>query len=679
MTENRLAQETSPYLHQHKDNPVHWFPWGDEALETARRENKPILLSVGYAACHWCHVMAHESFENADIAAEMNERFVNIKVDREERPDVDNIYQTALQLLGEQGGWPLTMFLTPDGDPFWGGTYFPPTARWGRPGFSQILHSVSETYKQKPEQIGDNVAAIKDALSKAMAPNGGGALTVEALNHIAANAVRMVDPYRGGMQGAPKFPQPMFFRFLWATHLRTGSAAFADAVTLTLDNICQGGIYDHLGGGFARYSTDDQWLAPHFEKMLYDNALLIELMCDVWQKTRSPLYEARVTETIHWLEREMAAEHDQEKRFGIAGALDADSEGEEGKFYVWSMDEIDEVLGDDAAAFAKVYDANPGGNWEEKIILNRLHTMPWDAGSDARMAPLREKLLERRSTRIRPGRDDKVLADWNGLAIAALARAGLVFDKPEWLTLASDVYTWVKAHMLADDGRLRHSMCAGKLQHPAILDDYANLARAALFLFEITSDGAYLQDAKDWAEIVQTHYGDDDDGGYFMSADDTPDLVAKPKPIFDNAQPSGNGSMAEVLVRLYLITGDTTYQTRAEKLFKTFVHEEPQHNMHHPTLLIAWELMTQGSQVVIIGKPDDAGTRALKTCALMAANRNSIVSVISPDAPLPDGHVAAGKTMQVEKPTAYVCVGQTCGLPIIDPGDLAKALLPTHD
>ncbi len=674
MSRNRLADETSPYLLQHKDNPVHWYAWGDDALNAARTENKPILLSVGYAACHWCHVMAHESFEDPAIADEMNARFINVKVDREERPDIDNIYQTALQLLGEHGGWPLTMFLTPDGDPFWGGTYFPPTPRYGRPGFDQVLKSISHTYEDAPDQVEGNVGAIRNAMSDALAPRGGGGMSLETLDQVAAAAVRMVDPYTGGTQGAPKFPQPMFFRFLWMAHLRSASAIFADAVTLSLDNMCQGGIYDHLGGGFARYSTDDRWLAPHFEKMLYDNALLIELMSDVWLRTKSPLYAARTTETVDWLLREMKNGKEGEEGFAFAGALDADSEGEEGRFYVWSAEEVAEVLGSDADGFAQVYDVTRDGNWEGKTILNRLTTMDWDDAQEAVMAPLREKLMARRDGRIRPGRDDKILADWNGLMIAGLVRAGVVFDRPDWVDLARGVFDWIRTNMTGDDGRLRHSFCAGQLQHPAVIDDYANMARAALYLTEATGDGTFIETAEGWAGIADAHYFDADGGGYFMAADDTPGLVARPKPIFDNAQPAGNGTMAEVLVRLALMTGKSDYRDRAEQLITTFMAEEANHNLHHPTLLIAWEMLARGTQIVIAGDPGSDATKALARVALTSPNRLSVVTHVAPDQTLPADHAAAGKGMVDGKPAAYVCVGPTCSLPVTDPADLADAL-----
>ncbi len=374
MPQNLLSRETSPYLLQHKDNPVHWQPWGKETLAKARRQNKPVLLSIGYAACHWCHVMAHESFENDEIAAVMNDLFINIKVDREERPDIDNIYQSALALMGQQGGWPLTMFLTPDGEPFWGGTYFPPTARYGRPGFPDLLRGISEAYNSQPETIEKNVVALRDGLSKLTQPPPGNGLTIQALDETAGMALRMVDALRGGTAGAPKFPQPIFFRFLWRAYKRTKVALFRNAVTTTLDAMAQGGIYDHVGGGFARYSTDEAWLVPHFEKMLYDNALLIDLMSEVWQDTRNPIYEARIRETIDWALREMRIEHVEDGTFAFASALDADSEGVEGKYYVWSEAEIDSLLGTDSSLFKQTYDVTAQGNWEGTTILNRSKT-----------------------------------------------------------------------------------------------------------------------------------------------------------------------------------------------------------------------------------------------------------------------------------------------------------------
>src|SRR5215469_4910453 len=419
MDRNRLGDETSPYLLQHKDNPVHWRAWGEEALADAKAQDKPILLSVGYAACHWCHVMAHESFENPAIAGLMNDLYINIKVDREERPDLDAIYQHALALLGEQGGWPLTMFLSPDGEPFWGGTYFPPEPRWGRPGFAQVLQGIAQTFRAEHDKVEKNVLPLRD-----------------------------VDPLNGGIGTAPKFPQCGIFELLWRGWKRSRQAPFRDAVLRTLTTICQGGIYDHLGGGFARYSVDARWLAPHFEKMLYDNAELIDLLTLVWQEVRDPLYAQRVAETIGWLEREMVTSSG-----GFASSLDADSEHEEGKFYVWSAAEIDSLLGDDSAVFKDFYDVSPDGNWEGHNILNRLdHPALADEATETMLARCREKLFAVRIPRVRPGLDDKVLADWNGLMIAALAHAGLVFQRPDWLALAERGFAFVERDMAAPDG-----------------------------------------------------------------------------------------------------------------------------------------------------------------------------------------------------------------------------------
>ena len=371
MSSNRLGHETSPYLLQHRDNPVHWQPWDEAALAQAARDGKPILLSIGYAACHWCHVMAHESFEDPAIAALMNELYVSIKVDREERPDLDAIYQAALGLLGEHGGWPLTMFLTPAGEPFWGGTYFPPTAHYGRPGFGDVLRAIHDIYRREPEKVSQNTAALSGALQDMASRPGGGEIGPALTDRVAQRLLAEVDPLHGGLGGAPKFPQTMALELLWRSYCRGGPATLRDAVLHTVERMCQGGIYDHLGGGFARYSTDERWLAPHFEKMLYDNALLLELLARLWQETREQLFARRAAETAGWVLRDMIAPEG-----GFASAWDADSEGEEGKFYVWSAAEIDALLGADAEAFKAAYDVHPGGNWEGKTILNRSHLAP---------------------------------------------------------------------------------------------------------------------------------------------------------------------------------------------------------------------------------------------------------------------------------------------------------------
>ncbi|MFQ5959315.1 MAG: thioredoxin domain-containing protein, partial [Alphaproteobacteria bacterium] len=410
MSRNRLGGETSPYLLQHRDNPVHWQPWDERAFAEAKRHDKPVLLSIGYAACHWCHVMAHESFEDAQTAALMNELFVNIKVDREERPDLDAIYQTALALLGQHGGWPLTMFLTPEGEPFWGGTYFPPSGRYGRPGFQDVLRAVHKVYTSEPEKVEKNRAALVEALQALSRKEAGGAIPLALGDQVAELLLQEVDPVWGGIGGAPKFPQTMVLELLWRAYKRGAGAAMRDAVLLSARRICEGGIYDHLGGGFARYAVDERWLVPHFEKMLYDNALILELLAHLWQETGDALFKNRTEETVAWVLREMAAPDG-----GFASAYDADSEGEEGRFYTWSADEIDRLLGPDAAAFKAVYDVGAQGNWEGRNILHR-NAAPADAAIDeAQLAAMRAVLFRARAERVPPACDDKVLADWNGL------------------------------------------------------------------------------------------------------------------------------------------------------------------------------------------------------------------------------------------------------------------------
>ena len=542
MSENLLGAESSPYLLQHRDNPVHWRPWGPEALAEAKAADKAILLSVGYSACHWCHVMAHESFEDDETAQLMNGLFVNIKVDREERPDLDTIYQRALALMGQQGGWPLTMFLTPDAEPFWGGTYFPLEPRFGRPGFKDVLRLIEQTYRGDRDKVDKNRTALVEALQGLARSKPGEAVTEAQTENMARTLLREVDGRHGGIGGAPKFPQCSMLELLWRSYLRTGSLLMKTAVVLSMERMCQGGIYDHLGGGFARYSTDERWLAPHFEKMLYDNAQLLDLLCHVWQETGEPLFAARAAETVAWALREMRTGEG-----AFASALDADSEGEEGTFYVWSEAEIDELLGADAAYFKAVYDVTPGGNWEGKTILNRLLPPGTDETPDEpRLAGMRTILLERRASRERPGWDDKVLADWNGLMIAALATAGCVFGEQSWLDAAVEAFDYVAGPMAAGE-RLRHSARHGRSKDVEFLDDYAEMARAALMLAEATGDGAYLARAQGWVAVLDAHYWDEAEGGYFYTPDDGETSISRTKTAHDAATPAGNGTLVGVL------------------------------------------------------------------------------------------------------------------------------------
>jgi uncharacterized protein len=677
MTHNALSQETSPYLLQHKDNPVHWRAWSEAALAEAAARNQPILLSIGYAACHWCHVMAHESFENDDIAAIMNEQFVCIKVDREERPDLDAIYQSALALLGEQGGWPLTMFLKPDGAPFWGGTYFPPDARYGRPGFPHVLAQISNIYTTQKDQIEQNAAALTSALSDMGSKNPDsptGTLSMSEVDDITLSATQLMDYQLGGTQGAPKFPQPTFLSFLWQGYLRSNEQRLFEAVIITLNHMCQGGIYDHLGGGFSRYSVDDEWLAPHFEKMLYDNALLVELMASVWQETGLGLYEARVRETIHWMLSDLRCAAD-DGLYALVSAYDADSEGVEGKFYVWSMGEVTEHLGDAAPEFCAAYDVGPSGNWEGATILRRaVGDVDEDADRADRLTASRATLLAVRNNRIPPQRDDKILADWNGMAIVALVRAGLVFNEPAWIDKATTLYKFATTHM-RDGDRLYHTWCAGSPRHAGVLDDYANMARAALMLHQATQATPYLQDAMAWTAIAHNHFWDMEMGGYFLAADDARDLIVRTKTLFDNAVPSGNGIMLDVIGRLYHITGDEQYRAKADALIAATAPDDARAMMNQPSLALGFEILETGLQIVIVAR-DTVGpeAQALFTSAARTAPSHATLTLISTETRLPDSHPAAGKAAIDGKPTAYVCQNNACGLPITDPEDLKTAL-----
>ena len=672
---NLLAAETSPYLLQHKDNPVHWRSWGPEALREAKQAGKPILLSVGYAACHWCHVMAHESFEDPDTAKVMNELFVNIKVDREQRPDIDAIYQATLALLGQHGGWPLTMFLMPDGEPFWGGTYFPPSPRFGRPSFVQILRRIDEIYRSSGDVVTKNRTALVSALKQLSQSRHDGDLTAADLDHAATTLLEQIDPAHGGIAGAPKFPQVPILELLTRASGRTGDQRYGEAMLLTLRRMSQGGLYDHLGGGYARYSIDERWLVPHFEKMLYDNAQILDLLRLAWQQTGDSLFEMRAHETVAWLLREMVTENG-----AFAATLDADSEGREGKYYVWDMAEISDILGPRAELFAVVYGATDHGNWEGTTILNRLGALELGSDKDEQvLAACRAELLKARQRRVRPGWDDKVLVDWNGLMIAALANAGATFDEPGWIAAATRAYAFITTSMTDDTGgggRLCHSHRDGKSQHTAMLDDYAAMARAAIVLFEITGDSRLVDDAKRWCAILDSHYWDHDNGGYLYTADDAEALILRTRTGADNVTPSGNGIIAGVLARLHYLTGEAGYRDRAEAVLTAFGGATAHNPMAHATLLNSFESLNRMVQIIIVGKRDDGNTRALLRHVFETAIPDRLVSVVAGTGDLPANHPAYGKTAVDNWSTAYVCVAQTCSLPITSVDDLRPLLEP---
>jgi len=676
--ENRLAQATSPYLLQHKHNPVDWWPWGADALAEAKRSNRPILLSVGYAACHWCHVMAHESFEDKQTAKVMNELFVNIKVDREERPDIDQIYMNALHLLGEQGGWPLTMFLTPAGEPVWGGTYFPKDSRYGRPAFTDVLQEVARLFREEPNKIEQNRAALLARLADKARPAGRVPLGLKELDAAAAQVGNMFDPVNGGLRGAPKFPQPAILEMLWRAGLRSGDARFFETVEHTLEHMSEGGIYDHLGGGFSRYSVDERWLVPHFEKMLYDNAQLLELLALAWQRSGRPLFAARARETIGWLKREMTTAGG-----AFAASLDADSEGEEGKFYVWSLKEIRQALGPDADDFALQYDVTAGGNFEGHNILNRLKGLPRSMESDpedgtvagrsktdaARSSMLRGKLLELREKRVRPGLDDKVLADWNGLMIAALVNAGLLVEEPEWLTMARQAFDFIAASMTKGD-RLGHSWRAGKLTFPGLASDFAAMIRAALALHEATGERAYLERALGWQRAFDSHYADPDTGGYFLSADDADDLLLRPHSTVDDATPNPNAVAAQNLLRLAVLTGDPAWRAKGDRLIEGILSAAERNLFGHIALLNALDLRLRGAEIVAAGQAAEPFAQA----ALRLPFLDRIVLRAASAGDLPASHPAQEKLKAATGSAAFICVGERCSLPASEPGQIAEAV-----
>jgi len=665
--ENRLARETSPYLLQHKDNPVQWWAWGPDALAEAKRNNRPILLSVGYAACHWCHVMAHESFEDAATAEVMNELFVNIKVDREERPDIDQIYMAALHHLGEQGGWPLTMFLTPAGEPIWGGTYFPKTSRYSRPAFVDVLREVARLFREEPEKIEQNRAALMDALAARARKPGMVTIGAAELDNSARQLGGLIDPVNGGTRGAPKFPQAALFELLWRAALRTGEVRYFAAVDITLHHICEGGIYDHLGGGFSRYSVDERWLVPHFEKMLYDNAQLLELLAIAHLRLGKPLYRQRAGEIVGWLKREMTTEDG-----AFCASLDADSEGEEGKFYVWPYQGVIDALGaEDGNFFARFYDVTPQGNFEGHNILNRLKAPPTSDADEAQLAALRAKLLTVRATRVRPGLDDKVLADWNGLMIAALADASLMLAEPSWLGLARSAFDFVAREMTRGD-RVGHSWRAGQLKFPGLASDYAAMIRAALALHEATGKQVYLDQALIWQHALDRDYADADRGTYYLTAADAEGLVIRPASTADEATPNHNAVAAQNLIRLALLAGDDTWRDKADRLIAAIAPETVENLYMHMAILNAIDLRLRSAEIVVTGEGERADALLAAARALPPLDRIVLRAAFAEA--LPPNHPALAQVRATAEQQAFVCIGETCSLPVTDPSGLARAI-----
>jgi uncharacterized protein YyaL (SSP411 family) len=665
---NRLARETSPYLQQHADNPVDWYPWGEEALAEAKRTGKPILLSVGYSACHWCHVMAHESFEDPAIAQVMNEHFVNIKVDREERPDIDQIYQVAQQLLTQRtGGWPLTMFLTPDQLPFFGGTYFPNVPRYGMPGFPDLLQRVRAFYDENPDDIRQQGEQLAQALARMQPRSAAGdapALTRAPLD-LAVEFVRQAfDREYGGFSGAPKFPHPDSIELLLRRYADSGDPEALELATFTLSKMAAGGIYDQVGGGFARYSVDAEWTIPHFEKMLYDNGWLLRLYADAWAVTRDPLFARVCDETAAWVMREM-----QSPEGGYYSSLDADSEGEEGKYYVWSVDEVRALLTPDEFALASRAFGLDGPPNFENHAWHMVAAHPVEESQRATLDAVRAKLFAAREKRVRPGRDDKILTSWNALMIAGMARAARVFGRSDWLASARRALDFLHDH-LWNGGRMLATSKDGKAHLDAYLDDHAYLLAALLEMLQADFRIQDLHWAREVGDALMARFHDDAGRGFFFTSHDHEALIQRPKPGPDNATPSGNAMAALALHRLAFLTGDTRYSDAAAGTIALFRPQLERHPASFGTLLAALEEQLIPPRTLILTGP--AGGfgpwHELLDRAYLPTTLTLFIPQGTPGLPEPlDKPGRAGVS-------AWLCEGATCRLPIPEPGQLREVL-----
>ena len=675
---NRLAAESSPYLRQHADNPVDWYPWGDEALARARAEDRPILLSIGYAACHWCHVMAHESFEDAETAALMNAGFVNVKVDREERPDVDAIYMQAVQAMTGHGGWPMTVFLTPDGEPFFGGTYFPPEDRHGLPSFRRVLGSVADAWRDRRDHVGETVASLRELYQRQLAPPGaGGPVTAETLARGAASIVAQHDPVHGGLGRAPKFPAAMALDFLLAHAARTGDARAREVALSSFVAMARGGIHDQVGGGFHRYSVDARWLVPHFEKMLYDNALLARLGVHLWQATGDAEVRAVTERVISWLAREMTGAHG-----GFFSTLDADSEGEEGRFYVWDAAELDALLGDDAPVLRELWGVTAAGNFEGRSILHVArdpqivadrHGLTVEA-LDAIVARARAALYDVRARRVWPGRDEKVLAGWNGLMLRAVALAAAAFDRDDWRELAVRNGAFLQAHLVREGGRVLRVHAEGTSKIGGFLEDHAGVALGFLALHELTLERRWLDLAVEIAGATVRWFWDDEAGQFFDTAADAERLITRPREVTDNAVPAGNSLAAELLLRVGDVLHDEPLLRRGRRAVETLAEPMARYGQAFGHLLGAADLHVHGAvQLALVGDPAADDTRALHRAAF-AAHVPSLV--VAGGLPEWSAGIAllADRPLQGGRATAYVCRGYVCELPVTDPAALDARL-----
>ncbi len=688
---NRLISETSPYLLQHAHNPVEWYPWGEDAFARAKAEDKPILLSIGYSACHWCHVMERESFENEEIAALMNDLFINIKVDREERPDVDTVYMNAVQLMTGRGGWPLTMFMTPAGEPFFGGTYFPPadrpTERGVTPGFPRILRSVAEAYRDRRSDISHTASEILDELNRMQSPPAStGGLDSEIFKTAYRKLGLRFDHIHGGFGQAPKFPNSMSLAFLLRHWRATGDAHARHMVELSLRKMALGGMYDHLGGGFHRYSTDEQWLVPHFEKMLYDNAMLSRLYLEVHQATGKPFFRRIVEETLDYVVREMT-----DAGGGFYSTQDADSEGEEGKFFVWTPSQIEEALGERAGAlFGRFYDVTEQGNFEHTgtSILNI--TDPLDVvalkqgislyDAERIISDARRRLFELRESRVKPARDDKQVAAWNGMMLVSFARAAVVLGREDYLKVAVACGEFI-ARDLVHDGRLCRTFKNGRRKHDGYQEDYACVAEGLLALYEATFDIRWLTLAKQLTDTMLDLFADPDGGPFFFTGTNHESLITRVKDYYDNATPSGNSVAVEVLLRLAVLTGEDRYRKIAGEVLTSLADAMSKVPSGFGQLLCALDFyLATPREVAIVGDFAAADTRDLLAVVHHAFLPNRVLVAKTADDTQSEKLIPLleGRTAIDGKATAYVCENFTCQTPVTTPDDLRRALVASQ-
>ena len=676
---NALIHETSPYLLQHAHNPVNWYPWGDAALAKARAENKPILLSIGYSACHWCHVMEHESFEDEDIARLMNENFINIKVDREERPDLDQIYMSAVQMMTGQGGWPMTMFLTPEGVPFYGGTYFPPNDRYNMPGFPRVLLSVAEAYRSQPEQVANTVTSMLGELRRVgIAEESRELLTDEVLDGSYRRIAKNYDRVHGGFGGAPKFPPAMTLEFFLHTHFRTRSAEPLDIVRHTARKMAEGGMYDQLGGGFHRYSVDAKWLVPHFEKMLYDNALLSRLYLHIYQLTKDDFARRIVEETLDYVVREMT-----DGRGGFYSSQDADSEGEEGKFFVWTRAEVVAILDEkDAAIISDHFDVTEGGNFEGQNILHVNSTLEKVAEKHglavekAReiIEQARRKLCDVREQRVKPGRDEKVLTGWNGLMLASFAEASAILNRADY----ADVARANARFLLTDlqrDGLLLRTWKDGEAKLNGYLEDYASLIDGLISLYEATGELDWIENAIGLADKMIEEFWDDEAGGFFFTGKNHEQLIVRSKEWLDNATPSGNSLAALALLKLNGLTANADYQRRAITIFRLVADQVRRYPSAFGLALQALDFyLSSPLEVAIVGQ-DDSRFSELQAALNDTYLPNRVIALCRSDQERAAGllPLLQGRT-SVDEATAYVCRSHTCQNPVSSPDDLRQQL-----